>query len=87
MKEMTGDMTLLKKMLIDMTTYKHVSRFPNYCLGTSNGAWPVAKGRAIASFPYFPYAVVDESRSDSEKMDKKEKSDDYDSPSDFWSVF
>ena len=27
------------------------------------------------------------SRSDNEKMDKKEKSDDYDSPSDLWSVF
>ena len=30
---------------------------------------------------------MDESRSDSEKMDKKEKSDEYDSPSDLWSVF
>ena len=30
---------------------------------------------------------MDESRSDSEKMDKKEKSDNYDSPSDLWSVF
>ena len=30
---------------------------------------------------------MDKSRSDSEKMDKKEKSDDYDSPSDLWSVF
>ena len=30
---------------------------------------------------------MDESRSDSEKMDKKEKSDDYDSPSDLWNVF
>ena len=30
---------------------------------------------------------MDESRSDSEKMDKKEKSDYYDSPSDLWSVF
>ena len=28
-----------------------IDRFPNYCLATSNGAWPVAKGRAIASFP------------------------------------
>ena len=31
--------------------------------------------------------LMDESRNDSEKMDKKEKSDAYDSPSDFWSVF
>ena len=30
---------------------------------------------------------MDESRSDCEKMDKKEKSDDYDSPSDFLSFF
>ena len=30
---------------------------------------------------------MDESRSDSEKMDKKEKSDDYDSPSDFVECF
>ena len=36
-----------------------IDRFPNYCLGTSNGAWPVAKGRAIASFPYFPYGRVE----------------------------
>ena len=41
----------------------------------------VAKGRAIPSFPNFPYGRVD-----CEKMDKKEKSDDYDSPSDLWSV-
>ena len=36
-----------------------IDRFPNYCLGTSNGAWPVAEGRAIASFPYFPYGRVE----------------------------
>ena len=36
-----------------------IDRFPNYCLGTSNGAWPVAKGRAITSFPYFPYGRVE----------------------------
>ena len=36
-----------------------IDRFPNYCLGTSNGAWPVAKSRAIASFPYFPYGRVE----------------------------
>ena len=36
-----------------------IDHSPNYCLGTSNGAWPVAKGRAIASFPYFPYGLVE----------------------------
>ena len=36
-----------------------IDRSPNYCLGTSNGAWPVAEGRAIASFPYFPYGRVE----------------------------
>ena len=30
---------------------------------------------------------MDESRSDSEKMDKKEKIVEYESPSDLWSVF
>ena len=41
--------------------------------------------RAARSLLFHTF-LMDESRSDSEKMDKKEKSDDYDSPSDLWSV-
>ena len=42
--------------------------------------------RAARSLLFYTFRM-DESRSDREKMDKKEKSDDYDSPSDLWSVF
>ena len=42
--------------------------------------------RAARSLLFHTF-LMDESRSDSEKLDKKEKSDDYDSPSDLWSVF
>ena len=62
-----------------------LDRSLHYCLGTSNGAWPESL-RAAGSL-LFLTCLMDKSRSNSEKMDKKEKSDDYDSPSDLWSVF
>ena len=42
--------------------------------------------RAARSLLFHTF-LMDESRSDSEKMDKMEKCDDYDSPSDLCSVF
>ena len=60
-----------------------IDRFPNYCLGTSNGHDRSLRAARSLLFHTF---LMDESRSDSEKMDKKKKSDDYDSPSDLWRV-
>ena len=61
-----------------------IDRFPNYCLVRVTGHDRSLRAARSLLFHTF---LMDESRSDSEKMDKKEKSDDYDSPSDLWSVF